>query len=66
MRSTVSTPNQAGVAANAGASAIREASTADRASTMVSQFSQAKLPDSTSHSCVTTIPSAAQAATGWG
>ncbi len=37
-----------------------------RASTIVIQFSQAKLPDSTSHSCVTIIRAAAAVATGCG
>ncbi|CAM5393345.1 hypothetical protein SHIRM173S_00670 [Streptomyces hirsutus] len=38
--------------------------TTDRASTIVIQFSQEKLPDSTSHSCVAIISAAAIVATG--
>ncbi len=41
-------------------------STADTASVIVSQFSQAKLPDSTSHSCVAMMIPAAYEATGCG
>src|SRR5215469_14483916 len=37
-----------------------------KASTIVTQLSQEKLPDSTSHSCVTTMIAAAALATGWG
>lgn len=55
---------QSGGEGSAGGSAISEPSTAERASTMVSQFSQAKLPDSTSHNWVSTITPAAALATG--
>src|SRR2546428_834284 len=57
---------QCGVASKCGWCATTEPSRADTAITMVSQFSQAKLTDATSHSCVTIMNAAATDATGCG
>lgn len=53
-------------AAAGGGPASPVKSTADTARVIVSQFSQAKLPDSTSHSCVAMTAPAAYEATGCG
>ncbi len=58
------TSYQSGAADTDGGSAGNR--TADRASTMVIQFSQEKFPDSTSHSWVKIISAAAAVATGCG
>src|SRR5689334_3942407 len=57
---------QPGVAAKCGGWATSDPSTVDTAMTMVSQFSQAKLPEATNHSWVTINNSAATVATGCG
>src|SRR5436309_6881616 len=57
---------QAGCAGSGISAAIEESSIALNASTIVTQLSQAKLPDATSHSWVTTTIPAATLATGCG
>lgn len=57
---------QRGGADCAGGAVNRDQSTADRARVIVSQFSQAKFPEATSHSWVTIISPAAALATGCG
>ena len=60
------TSYQRGGVARSGGGCQGDRSRADAARTMVSQFSQAKLPERTSHSWVTIIRQAAPVATGCG